>query len=165
MTDVEEVVAPRRSGVDNNGKSGIIKMQAVSGALSPNSDRAQKHAAQYYEAVRHMKTDSHRISENTDYTVDEIQAVKEYVFLTKHDLGGNEKEFFFPSFEMAQSWQRLIDGKDIQPHDLTLLKHEMMEMNLIQQGYSQDEAHRRTSELYNYKKESDEYYAKIDQHK
>lgn len=66
---------------------------------------------------------------------------------------------------MAQSWQRLIDGKDIQKHDITLLKHELMESVLINQGYTQREAHKKTEEKFNYGNESREYYAKTDKHK
>ena len=35
----------------------------------------------------------------------------------------------------------------------------------MKQGYSQEEAHRITEQKYNYSKESEEYYAKINKHK
>ena len=70
-----------------------------------------------------------------------------------------------PSYEIAQSWQRLSEGKRIQKHDLTLLKHEIMEHDLMQQGYSQAEAHIITSKEYNYSAESEEYYGKISKYK
>lgn len=66
---------------------------------------------------------------------------------------------------MAQTWQRLIDDRDIQQHDLTLLKHEEMERRLISQGYSQDEAHILASKEYNYAKEAAEFYGKIKKYK
>ena len=81
--------------------------------------------------------------------------------MQKHVLDG-KIERFAPSFEMSQSWQRLIDGKNIQPHDITLLKHELMERELMKKGFSQDEAHIRTSQKYNYAREAAEYYDKID---
>ena len=65
---------------------------------------------------------------------------------------------------MAESWRRLIDGKP-ESHDLTLLKHEIKEKELIGQGYSQDEAHRLTSAEYNYSKEASKFYAKIKKYK
>ena len=65
---------------------------------------------------------------------------------------------------MAQSWQRLIDGKNIQKHDLTLLHHEKMERELMEQGYSQQEAHEMTEQVYNYGKECKEYYATINKY-
>ena len=150
--------------VDKSGKGGIINTGAISGALNPFSEDARKHAAQYYESVRHMRTDASRISKNTGISEAEIAKIKEYVFMEKHDLGGDEPEYFYPSYEMAQSWQRLIDGKNIQKHDITMLRHEAMEIELMNKGYSQAEAHRLTEEKYNYSKESDEYYAATDKH-
>jgi len=45
-------------------------------------------------------------------------------------------------------------------HDITLLHHEVMERNLVEKGYSQDEAHTMTSMKHNYKREADVYYDK-----
>lgn len=156
------VAAQKR--VDKSGKGGIMNLGAISGALNPFSKDAKKHAAQYYESVRHMNTDVARISENTGISEAEIAKIKKHVFLEKHDLGGDEPEYFYPNYEMAQSWQRLIDGKNIQKHDVTLLRHEAMERELMDKGYSQAEAHRLAEEKYNYSKESDEYYAETNKH-
>ena len=156
------VAAQKR--VDKSGKGGIMNLGAISGALNPFSKDAKKHAAQYYESVRHMNTDVARISENTGISEAEIAKIKKHVFLEKHDLGGDEPEYFYPNYEMAQSWQRLIDGKNIQRHDVTLLRHEAMERELMDKGYSQAEAHRLAEEKYNYSKESDEYYAETNKH-
>ena len=152
------------NGVANSGNGGIIVSGAISGALNPDSERAQEHANRYYESVRHMTNDVNRIAQNTGFRVDLIAQIKDFVFMQKHDLGGSEPEYFYPSFEMAQSWQRLIDGKNIQQHDLTLLRHEQMEKDLMKQGYSQHEAHNITEQTYNYGKESKEYYAEINKH-
>ena len=114
----------------------------------------------YYEAVRHMKTDVSRIAKNTGINEEDISLIKDFIFIQEHDLGDNYSRFA-PDYMMAESWQRLIDGKNIQKHDLTLLKHEMMEQKLMKQGYTQDEAHRITSMKYNFAKEAYEYYDKI----
>ena len=66
---------------------------------------------------------------------------------------------------IAQSWQRLLEGKSIQPHDLTLLQHEKLEYELMKNGMSQDEDHIIASSKYNYSKEAMEYYGKIKKHK
>lgn len=151
--------------VANSGESGIIRVSgAISGALNPDSKEAQDHADQYYESVRHMTNDVNRIAKNTGFSADLIFQIKDFIFMQKHDLGGKELEYFYPSYEMAQSWQRLIEGKNIQPHDLTLLNHEKMERELMAQGYSQNEAHDITSRVYNYGDESREYYANINKH-
>ncbi|MBQ7003360.1 MAG: phage minor capsid protein [Oscillospiraceae bacterium] len=151
--------------IDFSGGSGIIKKSgAISGALNPLSKRADEHAERYYAAVRKMTTDVKRISENTGYSEELIQSIKDFVFNEKHDLG-DKFDYFVPDYKMAESWQRLIDGKDIKPHDLTLLKHEKMERELMASGYTQEEAHLITSKTYNYAKEAEEYYDQIEKHR
>jgi len=154
-----------RKMLDKSGGSGIIKKSgAISGALNPLSQRADEHAERYYAAVRKMTTDVKRISENTGYSEELIQSIKDFVFNEKHDLG-DKFDYFVPDYKMAESWQRLIDGKDIKPHDLTLLKHEKMERELMASGYTQEEAHLITSKTYNYAKEAEEYYDQIEKHR
>ena len=76
--------------------------------------------------------------------------VKSHLFMTKHDLGNGELEYFFPDYEIAQSWQRLMDDNmKIQPHDLILLEHEYAELSFMKDGMTQHEAHKKAEELYN----------------
>ena len=147
--------------IDKSLESDIIKSSGISGAINPTSKRAQTHANKFYETVRYMKTDVSKIAQNTGFKEKEIEEIKDFIFYQKHDLGGVEPEYFYPNYEMSQSWQRLIDGKNIQKHDITLLQHEAKERNLMKQGYSQGTAHRMAEIKYNYSKESEEYYAKI----
>ena len=150
--------------VEKQGKNSIIKSGAVSGARNPNSKEAREHAERYYGLVRSMKTDVARISKATGFAEEDIQTVKSYIFMEKHDLGGAELEYFAPDYMMAESWQRLIDGKP-ESHDITLLNHEIMERDLMKKGIPQDEAHIKASGKYNYAKEAGEYYAKIKKYK
>lgn len=148
------------------GSGGIIEKTSgvVSGALNPDSERADEHAQRYYAAVRKMKTDVLKIAQNTGFSSELVQFIKDFIFMEKHGLG-DRTDYFDPDYKMAESWQRLIDGKDIKPHDLTFLKHEQMERELMKQGYSQAEAHKITSKTYNYAKEAYEYYDSIEKHK
>jgi hypothetical protein len=127
------------------------------GALDPYSNRATEHSKKYYEAVRNRIGDPEKIAQNTEFSLEETEKIFQYIFFKEHDLG-NVTERFAPNFEMAQSWQRLVDGKDIQPHDITMLKHELYEMQLISEGLTQDQAHRKATDIFNYTKESREYY-------
>ena len=43
----------------------------------------------------------------------------------------------------------------------TLLKHELMEMELVNNGMSQRQAHNYAENQYNYGKESNEYYDRL----
>ena len=147
-------------GYENLGKSDRITIRNVSGARNPESNEAEEHAERYYGLVRSMKTDVSKIAKTTGFTQKQIQEVKDYIFYDKHDLGKEEPERFKPDFMMAQSWQRLMEGKP-EKHDITLIRHEVMEKELIKQGMTQEEAHIVTSKKYNYGKEAQEYYAKI----
>ena len=123
---------------------------AVSGALKDTDPKASEHAERYYGLVRKMTTDVSRIAENTGYKAANIEKIKNHVFMTKHDLGNGEKEYFYPDYNMAQSWQRLIQGRNIQPQDYVLLKHECAERFLMRKGYAQQDAHDRANKKYNY---------------
>lgn len=143
--------------------SGIINSGAISGARNPYGKAAREHAERYYGLVRSMKTDVSKIAKVTGYSESEIQRIKNYIFIDEHDLG-NGKRRFDPDYMMGESWKRLIEGKP-KEHDLTLLKHEIMENELISQGLSQDKAHIKTTAVYNYDKEANEYYGKIKKYK
>lgn len=139
-----------KNNVSNYGNSGIINPDGISGALSPNSKQADDHAKRYYESVRHMKTDIEKISKVTGWSKESIDKIKNHVFISGHDLGNGYLERFAPSYEMAQSWQRLISG-DYKTQDVILLKHEYLELNLMRKGYSQYDAHIIASKKHNYR--------------
>lgn len=153
VLDYEQVKAVeaenmRFKGVDKSGESGIINTGAISGALNPNSKAAEKHAVQYYESVRHMKTDTVRIAKSTGIAQEKIEKIKNHIFTEEHELI-NGKKRFDPDFEMAQSWQRLING-DFKEQDIILLKHEYAELRYMEKGLSQSEAHIKASKKYNF---------------
>ncbi len=145
-----KIVDKGNSGVDKSVNGGIINSGAVSGALNPYSEKAQKHAEQYYESVRHMKTDTQKISIATGIKKDKIDKIKNHVFIQEHDLIEGKKRFD-PSYDMAQSWQRLINGS-FEEKDIVLLKHEYAELRYMEKGYTQNEAHIKASKRYNYAK-------------
>ena len=143
----------------SDAKSDIMR----TGARDPQSVEADAHAERYYGLVRSMTTDVAKIAEVTGFDKADVQKVKEYLFIDRHDLGGEEDECFFPHYMIAESWQRLIAGTP-EPHDITLLNHELLERSLVEQGMTQEEAHREASKKYNYDKESDEFYGDTKKH-
>lgn len=163
IQDMIEGYFEKRS-LANAGKSSTMKSGAVSGARNPFGEKAKEHAQKYYGLVRSMKTDVAKISKATGMSEDDIQTVKNFIFLDKHDLGGKELEYFEPDYMMAESWQRLTEGKP-EKHDITMLNHEVLERKLMEDGLSQEEAHIKASKKYNYSKEAGEYYAKIKKYK
>ena len=140
----------RAAGVDKAGESGIINTGAVSGALNPMSKQAEQHAVRYYESVRHIKTDTLKISKSTGISKDKLDKIKNHVFVKEHELLDGKRRFD-PDYEMAQSWQRLING-DYKQQDIVLLKHEYAELRYMEKGFSQNEAHIKASRKYNFAK-------------
>ena len=153
LKDAEKVLG-KAEDVANSTEKSIIDARRISGALNPESEAAEKHAKIYYNFVRNIKGDVQNISRNTkDFGFDEetIMKIKKFLFVDKHDLD-NGFEQFFPNYEIAQSWQRLMKGgKAIREQDIVLLQHEKMEMELMQKGYTQDEAHILASKKYDYR--------------
>jgi len=158
--------AAKRYTTDFTTKENVGTIKAVSGAriTNPFSEAAKEHANRYYGLVREMTTDVDKVASITGFSKGDIQEVKNYLFVDKHDLGGKEPELFEPSFDIAQSWQRLINGTP-EPHDFTLIQHEIMEKELVKAGWSQYDAHIETSKKYNYARESDDYYAALKEYK
>ncbi|EPY2285330.1 minor capsid protein [Clostridium sp. FAM 1755] len=139
---------------------------ALSGALTSKNDpdfkRRDKHAGEYYESVRrrNSKEEILAIAKNTGLNPKTIEKVYNHVFINKYVLDqgyGN----FSPDYDMAQSWQRLREGKNIQEHDLIMLKHERLEYELMcRYNKKYIEAHRLTEKKYNYARALMEYLKK-----
>jgi len=124
----------------------------ASGAIPRDDyDRMDEHAERYYEEIRNRMSDVETIARNTGFSDDAIKEVKNHVFVNKYDLGFKEPRRFSPDYDIAVSWQRLIDGKRIQEMDIVLLNHEFMESRLMnEQGMSYQAAHDVTEKIYNY---------------
>ncbi|MFR7603902.1 MAG: phage minor head protein [Oscillospiraceae bacterium] len=150
LMSVEKFEELTGKSVDKSGGSGIMNTGAISGALNPYSKAAEKHATQYYESVRHMKTDTLHISRSTGISQNKIDKIKNHVFISEHDLIDGKRRFD-PDYEMAQSWQRLING-NFREQDIVLLKHEYAELRYMEKGFSQYEAHLKASKKYNFAK-------------
>lgn len=145
--------------IDGLGKMGISKRMIQTGGRITDiwSKEAEEHAKKYYGLVKAMKTDIRRIAQNTGYRKKDIEAIKKYTFIDHARLPDN---IFFYDAAIAQSWQRLIEGKNIQKHDLTLLDHEFFELTVkdLNPKISHERAHMQAQKLYNYSKEANEYY-------
>ena len=146
----------KRKHVDGEKLKGLSEAEnvsgAVNGALNSESDRAIEHAERYYDSVRKMKADTNRIAKNTGIKLEHIVQVKNHLFMKSHDLGVNGYRRFYADYDIAQSWQRLIEGKDIMPQDIVLLKHEYCESRYMEKGLSQKEAHDKANRRYDYSK-------------
>lgn len=162
--------AKSRAGVKNIAKtidSGIM----ISGAriIDPDSTDGIKFAKMYYDEIRSFSTDAKKIAENLGKEEPDIKKIKAYLFEDKSLYDPDTKSYrrFDPDCAIAQSWQRLMNGKDIKKHDRTLIEHELLEMRIKKEnpGIEHLEAHRLAASKYNYPKEAGEYYGNLKKHK
>ena len=83
----------------------------------------------------------------------------DHVFIREHKFKDGSVHKFYPDYYMAHSWLRLREGKNIQKHDITMLKHELEEEKIM--GTSIDviyeNVHNEVQKKYNYQKELLEY--------
>ncbi|EGT3787227.1 phage head morphogenesis protein [Clostridioides difficile] len=143
----------------NEWYSKYVKDSSSSGAISRKrlKDleiylREEKHANLYYEEIRKRTSDIKAIARNTGYSEKVIQDIKNHVFINKYNLYGGYKSFD-PSYDMAISWQKLIEGKDIRKCDIILLKHERLEKFLMDRyNYDYKKAHGLVVRKYDYEK-------------
>ena len=133
-------------------------MTGASGAISRKDIKRQEaHANLYYEEIRKRSSDIVTIAGNSGFSVDDIKNIKGHLFFNRYDLGELELSRFDPSYDIAISWQRLIDGDSIREMDIVLLRHELMECNLMhERGLDYRTAHDMAELKYNYKKYVDE---------
>lgn len=141
----------------------LLGVRNICGGLNPYSDRANTHSEKYYESIRRQRDDCIRIVKNTHFTLEQISMIKSHIFYTYHALSNNRFDRFAPSYEMAESWRRLSEngGKHIQPHDIILLNHELLEIKYLWEGYHQSDAHVMASKAYNYSRASIEFYRRM----
>ena len=136
------------------------------GALNDKNDpkrkRRKAHAKRYYETLRRSDVDGivEKLSKHGGISQKSARKVYEHVFINEYDLYGGRKRFE-PSYSMAQSFQRLLSGKDIQPHDFILLRHERLERELmVRYNKDYDRAHELTNSKYDYARAVDEWKAR-----
>lgn len=122
--------------------------------------KAEKHAYLTYDKIKNSNQELEKrkiysnigkFKEMKDFTKEDVDIAFNHVFNDIHILKDGES-LFHPEVNMAESWERLITGKDIQSHDLILLKHERLEHDYmyVRGNMDYDTAHAKTDETYNY---------------
>lgn len=162
--------AKSRAGVKNIAKT-IDSDILITGAriIDPDSTDGIKFAKMYYDEIRSFSTDAKKIAKNLGKEEPDIKKIKAYLFEDKSLYDPDTKSYrrFDPDCAIAQSWQRLMNGKDIKKHDRTLIEHELLEMRIKKEnpGIEHLEAHRLAASKFNYPKEAGEYYGNLKKHK
>lgn len=134
---------------------------SIYGGLNVTSQKAKNHAKMMYEEIRKRKFDYLNVAENTGFSHEQMQLVKNYLFNANHWIQGKHKRFE-PSYEIAESWRRLSvkNGKEIYEHDILLLWHELTEIDILlhNNNFSQEKAHYTATAAYDYQTASDNFY-------
>ena len=146
-------------GLENSRKSSTIKAGAMSGALTskndPNFEKREAFAKSYYTEVlgRKREYEIAAVAKNSGFGEDDVSKIFAHVFELEHLFLDGSIHKFDTDFDMAQSWIRLREGENIQPHDILLLKHELMEAEIMGTGTTvpYEPTHDKVSETYNYK--------------
>ena len=133
------------------------------------SKEADEFAEMYYKEIRSFSTDSKKIADNLGKDEADIRKIKAYLFEDDSLLDTETGRYrrFDPDCAIAQSWQRLMTGKDIKQHDRTLIEHELLEMKIKRENPDMEhwKAHQIASEKYDYPKEAMEYYGNLKKYK
>lgn len=136
---------------------------AIYGAYNDDNDPGQikrdAHAELFYNELKNRNKEHliNQISNNAKIDKETVKRAYNHVFINKYDLGAG-LDNFNPDYDMAESWRRLSEGKNIQVHDKIMLEHEALEsiyMNEYNLKYT--EAHDKTNLKYNYQQALDKW--------
>jgi SPP1 gp7 family putative phage head morphogenesis protein len=141
-----------KTGLQNAAESGIVTSGGNYGALTPDSLEAELHGELMYKEIRKRTTDVALISNNTGWEQKDVNFIKNHMFFKKHKFEDGAKRRFDSSFEQAQAWDRLTQGKQTEL-DLLLLQHERLEAEIMRdEDVVYEIAHERANKKYNWQK-------------
>ena len=130
----------------------------------PENKKREAAANAYYLEILNRKREYEiaAVANNSGMKQSEIEKVFSHVFEQEHLFENGKIHKFIPDYDMAQSWFRLREGKKIYPHDMILLKHELMEANIMKGRLDivYEPVHRLVEKKYNYALALAEYKTK-----
>lgn len=142
---------------ENIRKSGAV----YSYKNDPDGSKRQDIAEKLYEQTRNRNSvyEVRAIAKHSGMPEADIKKVYDHIYTNKHLFKNGTIHLFDPDYEMAQSWQRLRNNNNIQPHDITLLKHELAEYNIMGESIDieYEPVHNEVTKKYNYQKELMQY--------
>ena len=140
-----------------------------SGALNAKNDplgrKREAHAKRYYEELTNRKpyTVINKIEKNGNISKKSAKNIFNHVFVESHRFADGSTHMFDPDYDMAESFRRILDGKDIKSHDIILLKHENLELNLMKKyNLVYEDAHNLAVRKYDYEKALDEFLKEVE---
>lgn len=152
------------SSLTNKGaQSGKITSGAITGAYNNKNDpegiKRKAHAEKYYSSMRNSNKEDivSTIAKNANVDAKSVSKMYDHLLINKYDLAKGHATFD-EDYDIAESLQRLREGKNVQAHDLLLIKHEALEYDLMnKQGLTYTEAHEIANKSFNYQAALDKW--------
>lgn len=140
----------------------------AAGALNKTNDpfgrKREKHAISYYEEIRNRKSSYviNRIAKNGNVSKRVAKNIYDHVFINEHRFADGRIERFHPDYYMSESFRRILEGKNIKPHDIVMLHHENLELNLMKKyNMIYEDAHELTEKKFSYVKALSEFLEEV----
>lgn len=161
--NVKKNASGTNKGLEKSSKSSTIEAGAVTGAYNnrndPDGKKREAHAVRYYESIRNSKKKDivETVAANSGISSEDVSKMYDHLFVNEYDLDKGHTRFD-SDYYIAESVQRLREGKNIQNHDMTLVYHEAMEYDLMNiDGLSYEEAHEVANRSFNYQRDLDKW--------
>ena len=160
--EIERLRALKKD-LTNAGNSDIMQSGAITGAYNSKNDpygaKRDAHAKAYYASMRNSDKGKivSTIAQNAEVEAELVSKMYDHLLINKYDLYKGHATFD-EDYDIAQSIQRLREGKNIQDHDRLLILHEALEHDLMNNdGLTYEEAHEIANKKYNYKEALDKW--------
>lgn len=148
-------IKPERISIGSSPRESLVTGGSSGGILDKSWIGQEKHAETYYKAIRNRKSQSdiQAIVKNTGFSIEDITAIRNHIFIEEHDFADGEKGRFDCDINIALAWQRLEQG-NFTDLDILLLNHELEELTIMKStGYYYEKAHELANKKYNWQKE------------
>lgn len=146
----------------------LNRKSSSSGALNKTNDpygaKRDKHAVMYYGELANRKPTyvAEKIAKNMGISAKAARNIYDHVFVKEHIFKSGEKKKFDPDYDMAESFRRILEGKNVKPHDIIMIKHEHLELNLIKKyNMAYEDAHELAEKKYNYSRALNEFLESV----
>jgi len=113
-------------------------------------DKLDKIASDLYNKFRASTDDVSKVAKNTGWDINDVQQIKNHMFIDDIKFASGEIKQFPPDYEQAVAWERLINGQFYES-DILLIKHELYESTYMKlNACVQDIAHEATDKVFNW---------------
>lgn len=122
------------------------------------------HSELYYEEMRNRKQGYiiKKMSKNANISENAAKDIYQHIFIKEHTFQDGSVKRFDPDYHMAESFRRILEGKDIKPHDIVMLKHEKLELGLMKKyNMVYEEAHSLAETKYSYNKALNDFLKEL----